>query len=323
MSTMATKRIAVIGASGIGKHHAHWWMREKAQVCAFVGTTSESVERTRAMLLETFGIETTGYTSIPAMLEAEHPEIVDVCSPAACHYEHVQQALEAGCDVFCEKPFVYDEALPHDEMLEQAEALVALANRQGVELGVCTQYAVGAHLIEAIRREKHGDEPIVEYHGHLESPAKGRPPDPVRAWVDLGPHPISVIQVLAPDGTVEWDSVQTRFDGYEAIAEFQVTRPEAPAIDCTIVTRRATEPPWNTRHFKINGSDFRVEGGKDPEGVYCARIETADGDHLRDDMVRLMVREFLRSAPVADGPFAVANLELLLRFIELARGGNG
>lgn len=45
-----------------------------------------------------------------AMLEALRPDAVIIGSPNHLHLDHVRLALEAGCQVFCEKPLVVDPA---------------------------------------------------------------------------------------------------------------------------------------------------------------------------------------------------------------------
>ncbi|MCC6486037.1 MAG: hypothetical protein IT364_00925, partial [Candidatus Hydrogenedentes bacterium] len=73
------KRVAVLGASGIGKHHAKWWALEGAHVCAIAGSSEASVCKTAAGLQELFGFCGRGYGSVEALLERERPNIVDVC----------------------------------------------------------------------------------------------------------------------------------------------------------------------------------------------------------------------------------------------------
>jgi len=313
-------RVALVGATGIGKHHAKWWSIEGAQVCAFAGTSAESVAKTRQALVDLFGFSGHGYTSLNALLEAEQPDVVDVCSPPVCHARHVREALEAGCHVLCEKPFVYDPARPCEVVLSEAQALAQLAKGKGLLLSVSTQYSAGARMFEGIWNERRPGEAVVHYHGHLESPAKNRPADPERVWGDLSPHPLSVLIALAPDGVVHWDTVQVTFTGYEALAEFDVRRPTGEILHALIVTRNAVQPPFNVRHFKYNGYVFGVEGQNDVSGVYCARIETANGHYLELDMMRALIRDFARGHPTAGIEESLKNLEWMLRIRDIARG---
>ena len=312
-------RVALIGASGVGKHHANWWTLEGADVRAFAGTSAESVAKTRAELEALFGFSGHGYTDIEEMLRVERPDIVDVCSPSPRHFEHARMALEAGCHVLCEKPFVYDPRVPRDELMAQARTLIELAETKGRRLGVCTQYSAAAEIFAQIWREKRRNATITHYHGHLESSAKNRPPDPERIWADLSPHLISVLLKLVPGSALLWDSLRTTFNGYEAIADFDVRTPDGQDVHCLIVTRNALQPPLNVRHFKCNQYPFVVEGEKGADGIYCARIETPDGNYLEPDMMRLLIRAFLKGDPVADLCESLTNLDWMLRIRDIAR----
>jgi len=69
------------------------------------------------------------YGDVGKMLEAERPDLVSVCTPNATHRALVELALEAGCDVICEKPVALTYA--------DARALYELAARKGRTLVAC------------------------------------------------------------------------------------------------------------------------------------------------------------------------------------------
>ena len=64
---------------------------------------------------------TRAYEDLDELLEADRPDVVVVATPPDSHAALCLRALEAGCHVFCEKPFVstVEEA---DRVLEAAEA---------------------------------------------------------------------------------------------------------------------------------------------------------------------------------------------------------
>ncbi len=315
----AHPRVAVIGAGGIGKHHAKWWSLTGAEVCAFAGTSDASVAKASEGLSALFPFAGRGYTSVDRMLDVERPDIVDVCSPSVCHASHVRVALAAGCHVLCEKPFVFDSSLPRELLMEEARGLVALAEERGRLLSVTTQYSACARVFERIWAERHAGETVTHYHGHLESPAKNRPPDPDRVWVDLSPHPISVMLAMAPGLEVDWDSARATFDGYEALAEFDARHPDGSSLHALIVTRNAVQPPLNVRHFKYNGYPFIVEGENGEDGVYRARIETPDGSYVEPDMMHALIRDFAAGRPTVSTSDCLANLDLMLRLRDAAQ----
>lgn len=307
-------RVAVIGASGIGKHHAKWWAVEGADVCAFAGSSPESVARTRKMLADLFGFGGTGYADVEQLLREEQPDIVDVCSPPEWHFRHAAAALDAGCDVLCEKPFIYEPGAGSAGLLEKARTLVKKAGAGGRRLGLCSQYHAAVRCCRDILAEHTGREQVTRYRGHIESPAGNRPPDPVAVWVDLSPHMLAAVQAIAPGARLAQDTVRTFFSDYQASARFHVERSDGEAMDCHVVTARTLPgaEAGNIREFELNDARFRIGGGTDADGVYCAAIQTPWGSFERLDGLRLVIREFLEGGLPLDGPSAVTNLSWLL-----------
>jgi len=318
---MTRPRVAIIGASGIGRHHGNWWTKEGAEVCAFAGTSAESVARTRETLETLFGFRGAGYADVREMMRREAPDIVDVCSPPAYHADHVRAAMEGGCDVLCEKPLVYDPQMTPEAMMKTAHALAQLARNRGRRLELCAQYAMGArHFLELYAAHRK-NAPITRYTGRLEAPARGRGPDPVRVWVDLSPHLISVALAAFPGARVDWQSLQTRFAGYEAEAAFDLLFPDARRVACTLYTRNRTEDPPNIRHFAFNDFTIDVEGYADAQGAFAARLITPEETRESPDMMRLLIREYLRGAAAVSAEDAIANLEIMLRILAAAECG--
>ena len=44
------------------------------------------------------------------MVEKEKPDAVVIASPSSTHYEYLKKCVEAGVNVFCEKPFVWQHS---------------------------------------------------------------------------------------------------------------------------------------------------------------------------------------------------------------------
>jgi len=310
------KRVAVLGVSGIGKHHARWWHLEGADVCAFLGRSGESVTRGAEALKAMFPFTGGAYTSLDELLEAERPDIVDVCTPTERHYVHAKAALRAGCSVLCEKPFVYDAELTSAEMISQARELLVLAHRARVHFGVCTQYVVAARLCLAICPERFRR--IESYRGYLVSPTRGRSPDPCRTWVDLAPHMLGAIQVVCPEGHVDWTSLDLDFAQHRARARFRLLRPDGSAVACDIHTDHTDTEPKNVRQLTFNDYTFDIGGFNDAAGVFQARIHTPDGDFDREDSMRLLIRSFRDGKAEVPGRVALRNLEWMLRVLDAA-----
>ncbi len=185
-------------------------------------------------------------------------------------------------------------------------------------LGMCAQYAVAADYFVDIWRRERGNEIITRYDGLLQTPARGRPQDPGRVWLDLSPHLLSVIQRIAPGSNVDWLTLEVAFRGLEAKASFSVRRREGPALECNLTAINTTEHPTHLRRFAFNDFTFTIEGRVDEEGVYGARIETPDGTFEQDDMMRVLIRKMLAGTPAVSGGEALVNLEWLLQIMDFA-----
>ncbi len=309
-------KVAVLGASGIGRHHANWWNMEGASPIAFLGSSPESVEKTREKLHRMFGFEGRGYVDLAELLSTERPDIVDVCLPPRMHYAAVKQALEAGCHVLCEKPFVYDDDLSHEELLDQARELGRLSGRKGLMLGVCTQYVMVAKEIISLWKESHPGESITEFVGHLVSPTRDRPPVPHWTWVDLSPHMLGVAQVLSQCGELDWSTLRKKFEGHLAEAEFQLTCNDGKPLSCRITTFHTDEEPENIRQITLNGTLYDIGGRIDENNVFQMDIFSPDGMVERPDMLRLLIRSFLNGKVEVPPAKAIQNLEWMLRCIK-------
>jgi predicted dehydrogenase len=306
------KRIAIIGASGIGKHHANWWRLAGAEVCAFAGTSEESVARTSETLRASAGFSGRGYADVAAMLREERPDIVDVCSPPPCHGAHVRAALDAGCHVLCEKPFVYDPDQTLETAMAEARALLDLAGEKGLRLEICTQYIVAAQLFRAHFETQRPGEALRRFEGRLEAPAKDRGPDPLRIWADLSPHLFSMLQYFFPGARLDWYSLETHFDGYDAEASFDLRPPDHPPVRCAFHTHNRSEAPSNIRQFTLNDYAFEVQAARDDAGVFCAEIHTPDGITRTGDFMRQLICGFLEDGPPQPRAAILANLHWMI-----------
>jgi predicted dehydrogenase len=72
------------------------------------------------------------FAGADALIEATRPDVVVIATPPSSHRDLCLLALDAGCHVFCEKPFVMSVA--------EADEVVAAADRAGKAVAVNNQY---------------------------------------------------------------------------------------------------------------------------------------------------------------------------------------
>jgi predicted dehydrogenase len=95
------------------------------------------------------------YGDAAAMLHAERADIVVVATPPLNHSEPCLLALDHGCHVFCEKPFM--------PSLEEADRVIAVALRAGRLVAVNNQY-YQMPIYQAVKQLLEGGTPGRLYH---------------------------------------------------------------------------------------------------------------------------------------------------------------
>jgi predicted dehydrogenase len=110
-------RAAVVGSGGItrGRHlPALAALGDRVEVVALADLDASRVAATA----DEWGVPGR-YTGLDALLRAESPDLVIVCTPPVAHKDAVIASLDAGCWVWCEKPPAlslaeYDEVCAHE-----------------------------------------------------------------------------------------------------------------------------------------------------------------------------------------------------------------
>lgn len=127
---MKPLRIGLIGAGGIGAHHAARYGRvEGLEFTAVVDVDEERAGR----LAKEHGVEHV-FSSYEEAIRSGSFDAVDICLPTWLHAEVAVAAAEAGKHVLCEKPMATS--------LEEADAMVEAAQKAGVVLMIaqCRRY---------------------------------------------------------------------------------------------------------------------------------------------------------------------------------------
>jgi predicted dehydrogenase len=117
MSTQERVRVGVIGVGQIGKHHLEQYSKMPNVELVAVADINEAEGRRVADHYKTPYV----YTNFRELLQRDDIAAVDVCLHNNFHMPVTVAALEAGKDVFCEKPMAgtYIDA---EQMLQTAQA---------------------------------------------------------------------------------------------------------------------------------------------------------------------------------------------------------
>src|SRR5205823_6698372 len=100
-------RVGIVGARGIGKHHAKWFALAGCELAAIYGTTPESAERAAAAVRELAPFPGRVFSDWEQFVAEGNFQAASVCSPADAHHRNVLDLLRAGRHVLCEKPLVW------------------------------------------------------------------------------------------------------------------------------------------------------------------------------------------------------------------------
>ena len=314
-------KVAVAGASGIGKHHAKWYHRAGCEVIAFWGRSEASCALTERALKEIFPFAGRAYWDLERMLAQEQPDLVDVSLPNELHFDCAWLALEAGCHVLCEKPLVWD-AEPGVALLDQGRRLIEKARERGRQFGVCTQYAASLpHYLELHRLERGPVERIHSFYAEMETLARGRQRDAAAVWLDMGPHPLSLLLSWVPEGALDLNSLQVHTGEREVRAVFDFN---TAANTChSEVVVRDVEVGQPVRRFGLNGFLADCEGRADQGGEYRAVLRHGERELMGTDFMELLIRQCIAAIeqPSPDkkmlvtGEAGLKNLELQLQIL--------
>jgi hypothetical protein len=221
-----TLRAAVIGArrrrQGTGAFVAAALHGAGCDVSAVLGTRLASAEEARDALKADYGIECVAYDSLSDLLEREAPDVVAVCSPAEVHAAHVQEACEAGCHVFCEKPLFWEEGMDAEAVRQRAGTLVQGFEDRGRYLALNTQWPFTLDAFRELHPQAF-EGPLAHFEMVLGPIGTGP-----RMVVDSGSHLLSMLQLLAGPGVLQDVTV---------IREAEASMPETMVVDCTYENR--------------------------------------------------------------------------------------
>ena len=313
-------RVAVAGASGIGKHHAKWYHQAGCEVVGFLGRSEDSCISTERVLTELFGFSGKGYWDMGQLLTEQHPDIVDVCTPNEQHFDCVVQALEAGAHVLCEKPLVWCDGEGPERLLERGKVLVDKAHNAGLHFGVCTQYAAVLPHYRQLYESAHGPlEGISDFYAEMETLARGRLRAATDVWVDMAPHPLTLLLGWMPNGRIVEDSLRAEFVGSEAHLIFDFV--DGGNVCHSEIVVRDLQEGKPLRRFGVNGFWVDCEGRNDTEGVYRSVLQWRKQEVIGEDFMASLIARFADAVrrvapePLVTGETGLRNLELQLQLM--------
>jgi predicted dehydrogenase len=204
METKAPLRAIVVGVGGLGQHHARVYTQLPGVVLAGVADTSlaraqEVGKRLRCRAVADFR----------ELLD--EADIASVVVPTFAHFEVARACLEKGLSVLLEKPMA--------RTLEEADALIALAQARGVTL----QIGHIERFNEAVQALKKLGDPPRFIEVHRLGPFSQRNTD-IGVVLDLMIHDLDIILDLAGSPVERVDAIGVAvLTAHEDIANVRIT----------------------------------------------------------------------------------------------------
>lgn len=125
-------RTAIIGLGAISETHiAAITYGGFSSICAVCDLKQEKVD---AAIERIGSADVKGYNDYKVMIDTEKPDVVHICTPHYLHRDMAVYALEAGCDVYLEKPAAMNA--------EQAREIADASERTGKKVCVSFQNRV-------------------------------------------------------------------------------------------------------------------------------------------------------------------------------------
>jgi Oxidoreductase family, NAD-binding Rossmann fold len=316
-------KAAVVGASGIGRHHAKWLQALGAQVVALVGSSAATAAVTAANLREQFQIEAIPYFSIATMLTEQDPDLVHVCTPPEVHYPQVLQLAPHRCHLLCEKPLTWDDTKSAAALLSEARQMVAETERAGRVTALNLQYtaAPSAYYMLCEQLGLTVEHPR-QFFMHMDSRRESNVYEVI--WRELGPHTLSVLTAFCGPGAIVPSSMELVLHQRQCRAQFLYQRAGDAACACELVVGTVLEGLL-TRRFGINDILADYEGRNDEKGVFRTYLRLGEREVVSDDFMYLSMRQMLlavtgqASRPLATLAEGLSNQELQLQLLAAGR----
>lgn len=309
-------RVAILGARGIGKHHAKWFHHSGAEVVACLGTCPDTAEAAAEALRGLFPFCGKAYHDLDTLLAEASPDILAITCPPQYHLGYVDLALERGLDVWCEKPLHFREGASSAQLVSEAEASMSRAREANSVFGLSLQYVAAADWLLDLYRDRVGKAPEMQRFEFLfESVKPSRAPDDFAAlWIDLGPHQLALLQALAPGGKVAEGSLRLKGEPPRLRLDFDWVCPCQPP--CAVSFELATVESKPRRQFGFDGLVWEYQGRSDASGVFRAILARKQEEVWGPDFLDASIKRFLAGAPYAGPDFALANTQLLLGILD-------
>ena len=122
-------KIAILGASGIGKFHARTFDKLNVDVNSILSSSKVTGKATSQDLKDSLGLKVNYYDDLDMLLNKSMPDAVTICTPNELHYEQILKVLDKKIPIFCEKPLFWNKEDSYKTFLKKLKVISDHPNR--------------------------------------------------------------------------------------------------------------------------------------------------------------------------------------------------
>jgi predicted dehydrogenase len=293
-------RVGIVGARGIGRHHAKWFAQLGCPVVSLFGTTPASAAAAAEAVSSLIDFQGRVESDWERFIGASDLDAVSICSPPEAHAANAVSALQAGKHVLCEKPLVWDWQAGSSAMLSAARAIVRTADQADRVLAVNAQYPAAVPPLLSLYRAATGREPpLQQVVFRMETAGAPRSSHgPAEVWADLGPHPLALVDGLLPGGEAVLSSARRDASETDALLHLD-WRHARRTTTVFLELRRIKEKSAIRREFELDGWTASYQG-RNVSGEFRAALLAPPHEWEGEDFMRTSIRQFIEAAKVND-----------------------
>lgn len=296
-------KVAIIGArrnrNGIGEYIGKYFHKNGATITSVLGTAEKTAQHASSALWK-YGIRSTPYSDFYEMVESEKPDTAVIASPSPTHYDYLVKCIHFGLNVFCEKPFIWQET---GDTPGITQTILQRANQRNVTVAMNSQWPFSVRYYEEICGpiDRVGPSTFFISMSPL-SYGKDMIPESV-------PHALSILYFVLGDGKIA--NLHLEHDEEEITIRFRY-KSQITYCDVVIHLRRKEGQP---RDFCFGFNDRVARRFLDLENydIYFSY----EGRKIKiSDPLELSVQDFIEAVkggrkPLIGYPHIVSNMALL------------
>jgi hypothetical protein len=239
--------VVIIGA-GISRQGTGPWIanilhHQGYRIAAVIGRDMTRAKKASDELAQRFGILTKPLASLSDI--SSPPSLVVIASPAATHREYLETCLQNKWPVFCEKPFIWDNARNN---VQDAITLASQIDTTKTPIWLNTQWIESLESYRCIYPAV-DFENLTDFSWEMSPSSKG-----IEMIIDAVPHLLSMMLHVAPEGRIE--NINVTWEGTQ-YCRLQCSWAHKKRAISTVMTLRSTSA--QPRHFAYAFNGHRVE----------------------------------------------------------------